>query len=80
MTKYVEDLLDTDVSGDTDISDDSSSSEEEGDKYDDDLNVEDTFKATEETIFRVETKGLLAIDTINCEVCGQLNYYKIEKG
>ena len=34
-TKYVEDLLDTDVSDDTDIYDDSSS-EEEGDEYDDD--------------------------------------------
>ena len=31
----------------------------------------DTIKATEETVFRVETNGLLATDTINCEVCGQ---------
>jgi hypothetical protein len=65
-TKYVEDLLDTDVSDETDISDDSSSEEEEGDPY-----VEDTIEATEETVFRVETNGLLATDTINCEVCGQ---------
>ena len=64
-TKYVEDLLDTDVS------DDSSSSEEESDEYDDDQYVEDTIEATEETVFRVETNGLLATDTINCEVCGQ---------
>ena len=71
LTKYGEDLLDTDVSGDTNISDDSSS-EEEGDEYDDDLYVEDTIKATEETVFRVETNGLLAIDTFNCEVCGQV--------
>ena len=70
-TKYVEDLLDTDVSDETDISDDSSSSEEEGDEYDDDPYVEDTIEATEETVFRVETNGLLAPDTINCEVCGQ---------
>ena len=76
-TKYVEDLLDTDVSDDTDISDDSSSEEEEGDEYDDDPYVEDTIdtidtiEATEETVFRVETNGLLATDTINCEVCGQ---------
>ena len=45
-TKYVEDLLDTDVSGDNDISDDSSSSEEEeSDEYDDDPYVEDTIEA-----------------------------------
>jgi hypothetical protein len=72
-TKYVEDLLDTDVSDDTEISDDSSS-EEEGDEYDDDPYVEDTIdtiEATEETVFRVETNGLLSTDTINCEVCGQ---------
>jgi len=24
-----------------------------------------------QTIFRIETNGLLATDTINCEVCGQ---------
>ena len=71
LTKYVEDLLETDVSGNTDISDDSSSSEEEGDEYDDDPYVQDTIEATEETVFRVETNGLLATDTINCEVCGQ---------
>jgi len=72
-TKYVEDLLDIDVSDDTDVSDDSSS-EEEGDEYDDDPYVEDTIdtiEATEETVFRVETNGLLATDTINFEVCGQ---------
>jgi hypothetical protein len=70
-TKYVENLLDTDVSDDTDISDDSSSSKEEGDEYYDDSYVEDTTEATEETVFRVEINGLLATDTINCEVCGQ---------
>jgi hypothetical protein len=70
-TKYVEDLLDTDVSDDTDISDDSSSSEKEGDEYDDDPCVEDTFEATEETLFRIETNGLLAADAINFGVCGQ---------
>jgi hypothetical protein len=43
-TKYVEDLLDTDVS------DDSSFSEEESDEYDDDQYVEDTIEATEEII------------------------------
>jgi len=51
------------ISDDTDISDDSSS-EEEGDEYDDDPYVEDTIdtiEATEETVFRVETNGLLAI-------------------
>jgi hypothetical protein len=42
-----------------------------GDEYDDDPYVEDTIEATEETVFRVETNGLLAPDTINCEVCGQ---------
>jgi hypothetical protein len=49
--KYVEYLLDTDVSDDTDISDNSSSEEEkEGDEYDDDPYV-DTIEATEETYF-----------------------------
>jgi len=66
-TKYIEDLLNTDVSDDTDISDDSFS-EEEGDEYDDDPYVEATIEAT---VFRVETNGLLATDTIICEVCGQ---------
>ena len=78
-TKYVEDLLYTDVSDDTDISDDSSSEEEEGDEYDDDPYVEDTIEATEETVFRVETNGLLATDTINCEVCGQARGKRIYK-
>jgi len=63
-------FLNTDVSDDTDITDDSLS-EEEGDQYDDDPYVEDTIEATEETVFRVETNGLLATDTIICEVCGQ---------
>ena len=77
LTKYVEDLLETDVSGNTDISDDSSSSEEEGDEYDDDPYVEDTIEATEETVFRVETNGLLATDTINCEQARGKRGYKI---
>ncbi len=50
-------LLDTDVSDDTDISGDSSSEEGDGDEYYDDSYVEDTFEATEETVFRVETNG-----------------------
>ena len=30
-----------------------------------------TKEYTKETFFRVETNGLLATDTINCEICGQ---------
>ena len=30
-----------------------------------------TKEYSKETFFRVETNGLLATDTINCEICGQ---------
>jgi hypothetical protein len=73
--KYVEDLIDTGASDDTDVSDESS--EEEGDEYDDDPyepepDIIETVEATDtEAVFRVETNGLLATGTINCEVWGQ---------
>ncbi len=71
--KYVEDLIDTGASDDTDVSDESS--EEEGDEYDDnpyepEPDIIETVEATDtEAVFIVETNGLLATDTINCEVC-----------